>query len=160
MKRARHQQGSVVLNKRSKTWHYLWCEDNHRRSKLIGTLRDYPTKAAAWHVAGKASRCNTKACWQCSHRVGIGEAIRNRKNATRCNTARVYRAWLHNHVLPQWGDKPITDVKPRDAELWLRQLDLSPKSRSHVRHILYALMDFAMFSGVIEVGRNPIDLFA
>jgi integrase len=158
MKRARHQQGSVVLNKRSKTWHYLWCEDNHRRSKLIGTLRDYPTKTAAWRVAEEHRAAIRKPVGNVLTVSELAKRYETERMPTRSNTARVYRAWLHNHVLPQWGDKPITDVKPRDAELWLRQLDLSPKSRSHVRHILHVLMDFAMFSGVIEVGRNPIDL--
>lgn len=39
------------MNRRNNTWFYLWCEDGHRRSKLIGSLRDYPTKAAAWRIA-------------------------------------------------------------------------------------------------------------
>jgi integrase len=54
--------------------------------------------------------------------------------------------------------KPITDVQPRPVELWLRQLALSPKSKAHVRNLLRLLMDYAMWSGVIEVSRNPIDL--
>ena len=80
------------------------------------------------------------------------------KLPTRSNTARVYRAWLNNHVLPFWGKRPVTEVQPREAELWLKHLDLSPKSRAHVRHMLRTLVDFAMWSGAIEVSRNPIDL--
>jgi len=33
MKRARLQKGSVVLDKRRKTWNFLWCENGHRRTK-------------------------------------------------------------------------------------------------------------------------------
>jgi hypothetical protein len=45
MKRAaRFQTGSVVFDKRRKTWNYLWCEGGKRRSKLIGTLQEFPTK--------------------------------------------------------------------------------------------------------------------
>jgi len=56
------------------------------------------------------------------------------------------------------GNRPVTDVQPREAELWLKQLDLSPKSRSHIRLMLRTLVDFAMWSGIIEVARNPVDL--
>jgi integrase len=77
---------------------------------------------------------------------------------SRSSTARVYRSWLHNYILPQWGDKPIGEVQPRPVELWLRQLDLSPKSKSHVRNMLHVLLEFAMWSGVVELVRNPIDL--
>jgi integrase len=70
----------------------------------------------------------------------------------------VYLSWLYNHILPQWGDKLLTDVQPRSVELWLRQLDLSPKSKSHIRNLLRVLIEFAMWCGVMEVSRNPIDL--
>jgi integrase len=77
---------------------------------------------------------------------------------SRHSTARVYKSWLNNYVLPHWGDKPISEVQPRPVELWLRELDLSPKSKSHVRNMVHLLMDFAMWSGVVEFARNPIDL--
>jgi hypothetical protein len=58
MKRAqRHTVGSVRLDKRRKTWNYLWYENGQRRSKLIGTKQEYPTKGAAWSAA--ESRRNT-----------------------------------------------------------------------------------------------------
>ena len=62
------------------------------------------------------------------------------------------------HLLPYWGDQPISALQPRPVEFWLRGLALSPKSRSHVRNLLRVLVEFAMWSGVLEVSRNPIDL--
>jgi integrase len=158
MKRARHKQGSVVFNRRNKTWHYLWCEDGHRRSKLIGSLRDYPTKAAAWRVAEAVRASAQQRVTQVLTLAELAKRYEAEKLPTRSNTARVYRAWLKNHILPYWGNRPVTDVQPREAELWLKQLGLSPKSRSHVRHMLRTLVDFAMWSGIIEVARNPVDL--
>jgi integrase len=70
----------------------------------------------------------------------------------------VYRSWLHNYVLPQWGAKCLNEIQPRPVELWLRSLSLSPKSKSHVRNMLYMLMDFAMWSGAMQIVRNPIEL--
>jgi len=159
MKRARHQRGSVVFDKRRRVWNYLYCENGVRRTKLIGPLRDFPSKAAAWRAV--ESRRQTLPKTTNSQVLTVKELAQRyeaEKLPTRSETARVYRSWLHNHILPQWGDRPITDVQPRAVELWLRQLDLSPKSKAHVRNLLRVLMDFAMWSGVMEVSRNPIDL--
>jgi integrase len=70
----------------------------------------------------------------------------------------VYRSFLDNHVLPKWGDTLIRDVQPRPVELWLRQLPLAPKSKTHVRSLLHSLVDFAMWAGILEIARNPISL--
>jgi len=52
MKRAaRHKTGSVVFDKRRRTWNFLWWEDGIRRTKKIGTASQYPTKASAWKAA-------------------------------------------------------------------------------------------------------------
>jgi hypothetical protein len=51
MKRVqRHTTGSVRFGRRRKTWNYLWYDGATRRSKLIGTKQEYPTKAAAWEA--------------------------------------------------------------------------------------------------------------
>jgi len=158
MKRARHKQGSVVFNRRNKTWHYLWCENGHRRSKLIGSIREYPTKASAWCIAEAVQASVHQPVKQAITVAELAKRYEAEKLPTRSNTARVYRAWLNNHILPYWGNRAIKDVQPREAELWLKQLTLSSKSRAHVRHMLRTLVDFAMWSGVMEIARNPLDL--
>ena len=52
--RARNRSGSVALDNRIKTWHFFWWENSARRSKRIGILSQYPTKASAWR---QQSRC-------------------------------------------------------------------------------------------------------
>src|ERR1035441_2392143 len=49
--RARNRDGSVVLDKRIKTWNFFFWENGKRRSKKIGTMSQYPTKASAWRAA-------------------------------------------------------------------------------------------------------------
>src|SRR6266849_11197833 len=73
-------------------------------------------------------------------------------------TARTYRSWLRKHIVPKWGDSLVSEIQPRPVELWLKSLSLSPKSKAHVRNMMYMLLDFAMWAGVIEVARNPIEL--
>jgi len=69
-----------------------------------------------------------------------------------------YRAFLKNHIMPKWGDTQIHTVQPRPVELWLRDLPLSPKSKTHVRSLMHGLVDFAMWYGLLKIDRNPMSL--
>jgi len=168
MKRAaRHKTGSVVFDKRRKTWNFLWWEDGKRRSKLIGTLKEFRTKGSAQRqaqsllldVLGQPPGESPNTRESETHTVrALAARYERERLPSRHSTARMYRSWLRNHILPKWGDSPISEVQPRPVELWLRQLNLSPKSKSHVRGMLHLLMEFAMWSGALEISRNPIDL--
>ena len=52
----------------------------------------------------------------------------------------------------------LTDLQARPVELWLNGLELSPKSRIHIRGILHLLWDYAMWRGDIPTQRNPMEL--
>jgi hypothetical protein len=52
MRTQRHATGCVRFDKRRGTWNYLFYDHGKRRSKRIGTKKDYPTKAAAWKAVG------------------------------------------------------------------------------------------------------------
>lgn len=158
MKRVqRHASGSVRYDKRRKTWNYLWYDGGTRRSKRIGTKQEFPTKAAAWKEVERLQIRESK--------TETGDTVREvvtryeaERMPTRHSTAYVYRSFLKNHVLPRWGDTLIRDVQPRPVELWLRELALSPKSKTHVRSLMHGLVEFAMWAGMLEVNRNPISL--
>lgn len=165
MKRAaRHKTGSVVFDKRRKTWNFLWWEDGRRRSRLIGNLKEFPTKGAAWTGVQAFVPSHEGLEAAIDELVGVptvkalAARYESERMPSRRSTRRVYRSWLHNYILPQWGEKLISEVQPRPVELWLRQLDLSPKSRSHIRNLFHVLLDFAMWAGMVEVSRNPINL--
>ena len=164
MKRAsRHKTGSVVFDKRRKAWSFLWWENGKRRFRQIGTLKEYATKGAAWRAA---ESLQSEAFGQTLETPKLeSDTVRalamryeQERLPSRHSTARMYRSWLHNHILPKWGDEPICAIQPRPVELWLRELNLSPKSKAHVRGMLHLLMEFAMWSGALEISRNPIDL--
>lgn len=139
MKRARHRRGSVVLDKRRKVWNYLVCENGGRRTKLIGTLRDLPTKEAAWEAIenGPVTSPNPAAV---TLRTLVGQ-YRVEKMPERASTRRGYQSWLENYILPRWGNSPITELRPRPVELWLQSLKLAPKSKLHLRGLLRLLWD-------------------
>jgi integrase len=156
MRAQRHTVGCVRFDKRRGTWNYLFYDHGKRRSQRIGTKKDYPTKAAAWKgvlpVHTMPQKTNGETVTDVSTRYQA------ERMPTRLCTARVYRSFLDNHILPKWGDTLIRDVQPRPVELWLRELPLAPKSKTHVRSLLHSLVDFAMWAGILEVARNPISL--
>ena len=157
MRVQRHASGSVRYDKRRKTWNYLWYDGPTRRSKRIGTKQEFPTKAAAWKEVESLEIQQPKP--------QDGDTVRSvttryeaERMPSRQSTARVYRSFLNNHILPKWGDTRIQDVQPRPVELWLRELPLSPKSKTHVRSLMHGLVEFAMWSGMLDISRNPISL--
>jgi integrase len=147
----------VRFDKRRKTWNYLWYDGATRRSKRIGTKREYPTKAHAWVAVERLEIQLTKAPTGDTVRSVIARYEAERM-PSRHSTARVYRSFLRNHILPKWGDAPIQALQPRPVELWLRELPLSPKSKTHVRSLMHGLVEFAMWAGLLDISRNPISL--
>ena len=157
MRVQRHTNGSVRYDKRRKTWNYLWYDGPVRRSKRIGTKQEFPTKAAAWKEVERLEIHPSKQQTGDTVRSVI-ERYEAERMPTRHTTARVYRGVLRNHIMPRWGDEPIQALQPRPVELWLRDLPLSPKSKTHVRSMMHMLVEFAMWAGMLDLSRNPISL--
>jgi integrase len=148
----------VRYDKRRRTWNYLWYEGPIRRSKRIGTKQEFPTKAAAWKEIERLEI-------QPRSQTQMGETVRSvieryqaERMPSRHTTARVYNGVLRNHIMPKWGDEPIQALQPRPVELWLRELPLSPKSKTHVRAMMHMLVEYAMWAGMMDLSRNPISL--
>jgi integrase len=156
MRVQRHASGSVRFDKRRKTWNYLWYESGKRRSKLIGTKQEYPTKAAAWKAVVGFSP--TKDPTPGPTVTALVEAYRAERMPARYTTRRSYNVWLDRYVLPRWGSGTITDVEAQPVELWLKGLKLSSRSKSDIRALIRRLWDCAMWRGDILTQRNPMEL--
>src|SRR5438309_2015523 len=145
MRAQRYKRGSVRFDKRRGTWNYLWYESGKRRSKLIGSKQQYPTRAAAWKAVEQLQ--SSLPTIQDGETVSaIAARYKAERIPTRFSTARMYRSWLHNYILPRWGAIRVDDLQPREVELWLRNLALAPKSKTHIRAMLRILVDFAMWT--------------
>ncbi len=161
--RQRQRSGSVVLDKRIRQWNFFWWENGKRRSKKIGTVRQYPTKASAWRAA-KALRDAVEQQTAVSPINTVPtvntlvEQYRAEKMPKRLDTRGGYESWLRVYILPKWKDQAITDLQARPVELWLESLPLAPKSKVHIRGILSALWKFAMWKQDIPMQVNPISL--
>jgi integrase len=159
MKRARIQNGTVVLNKRFGTWNFLWFEGGRRRSRKLGDVSELRTKEAA---VDKAVVLRRQLGFE--REISIPDVkmlvkqFELEKMSKRHSTRRVGRIWLNKYVLPTWGHFPITKLQPRPVELWLCSLNLAPKTRSHLRGLLNQIWEYAMWSGAVPVQVNPISL--
>jgi len=144
---ARHATGSVIPDKRRGTWNLLrrnwqaslkidWDETAvSDQSQRLGSSRESPVQTAR-----EAAR---------RHDGSFNRTIRKRTHPGTSFDASVYRWFLRHHILLKWGTTLIEDVQPREVELWLRGLELAPKTRSHLRNLLHVLLEFAMWAGML-----------
>ena len=158
MRTQRRTTGSVRYDKRRKTWNYLWYDGPIRRSKRIGNKQEFPTKAAAWKEVDRLEINQQSKAPDGDMMLSVIARYEAERMPSRYSTARVYRSFLRNHIAPKWGDTPIKAVQPRPVELWLRELPLSPKSKTHVRSLMHGIVEFAMWAGLLEISRNPMAL--
>lgn len=154
----RIRTGSVALDKRSNVWNFYWWEDGEKRCKQLGR---FPTKAKAY-AAAKPLRDALEVKPNPSSNVPTVDTLvgqyRTEKMPTRHDTRGGYESWLRVHILPKWGDSAITDLQARPVEMWLESLTLAPKSKVHIRGILNALWNYAMWRQDIPMQVNPISL--
>ncbi len=149
----------VVESKTRGTWHLKYTDtDGKPRRKQIGTIHDYPTRVDA----EKAAENLHKRLQQPATGIPLVEDLvrefQRERMSERHSTRLACNSRLDNHVLPQWGKMEITRLQPRPVELWLKSLQLSPKTRVHIRGLLHQLWDYAMFCRYVPVERNPMEL--
>ncbi len=162
MKRAaRHKTGSVVFDRRRKTWNFLWWEHGKRRSRMIGSHRQYPTKASAWSVAKTFQNTPENQVEDVCQDQTVNMLVdhyRAEKMPRRVMTRQGYNTWLNHYIVPNWGNRTIQELQARPVDLWLQSLTLAPKSKAHIRGLIRVLWDFAMWRGEVPVQRNPMEL--
>jgi integrase len=162
MKRAaRFAVGSVVYDKRRRTWNLYTYENGKRHSKLVGHKRDLPNRSAAQRAAAEMQQQSEAAIKPEPGAPTVQELVTaylQEKAPTRKDTRRSYQVWLRCHILPKWGESQITDLQPRPVEMWLESRVLSPKSKTHIRGVLSRVWDYAMWRGDVPSQRNPMSL--
>src|SRR6185437_5722870 len=129
--------GSVSQDNRSKVWNFFFWENGKRKCKTLGR---FPTKAKAW-AASKPYRDSLESPAIGSESTlpvaGLVEQYRQEKMPKRASTRRGYETYLRKHILPKWENADVTELQPRVVELWLRSLELAPKSKVHIRGLLH-----------------------
>jgi len=73
-------------------------------------------------------------------------------------TRQGYNTWLNGYIVPKWGECALQELQARPVDLWLQSLSLAPKSKVHIRGLVRALWEFAMWLGDVPTQRNPMEL--
>jgi integrase len=148
----------VVYSRKRGTWHLKWFDEGKPHRRQLGTIRELPTRASAEKAAEPFRKMLTKPIKVVPTVSTLVEQFKAERMSTRTSTRHSLKAWLKNHIIPAWGDKPITDLQARPVDLWLKSLPLAPKSKVHVRGVIRELWEYAMYRDDVAVQRNPMEL--
>lgn len=61
-------------------------------------------------------------------------------------------------IRAKWGATLLKRMKPMLIQAWLRELDAAPKTKGHIKAVMYRLYEKAMLWEMVEWQRNPMEL--
>ncbi len=71
------------------------------------------------------------------------------------STTTGYLSVIKLHLRPAWGKVPLSDIKPLEVQEWLKQLNLSRKTKQNVKGVFHRMMELAMLWGLIVCATKP-----
>ena len=167
MKRRRYQYGCLTKkhhNLSEDIWQFRFYETlpdgrRARRARIVGTVRQYPTRADAiraiepfriWLNMGHRHRrpMTISALIRCY----IEQELPFRRHSTQQS----YSSALNRWISAKWGDYLLEQVTPLAVEQWLRSLSLAPKTKLNLRTIFHVIYAHALRWNFTD--RNPIAL--
>jgi len=91
---------------------------------------------------------------------GLVERFKLDKLPERYSTRSAYRSFLSVHIAPRWGTYTLRSLgsSPYEIEQWFGELALAPKTKGHIRAVMFRLFECAMKWGLFPIGRNPMEL--
>ena len=165
--RARYQFGCLTRRKRIRTediWQFRFYETTAggrrcRRSRMIGTLVQYPTRADALRIVERFRlRLNLK------HRFArpitldalVDHYVEQELPRLRYGTQQAHLSSLERWIRPRWGRCLLEEIKPVAVEQWLGSLALAPKTKVNLRSLLHLVYQHGRRWELTDA--NPIDL--
>ena len=184
MQRTSYQNGSVVLKTRKKgpdVWVYRYTDaDGVKKSDPIGTIKKYPTKAAASKQAAKM-RDEINERLTCVRFSGLCDKYIVEALPERSITADTYKGFI-KRLRADWGKWRLDEMAKNimGIETWINDLHsiptedrmgsegksiqgrparpLSKKTRIHYKAFVHRLFELAIKWGYLPLQRNPIGL--
>ena len=145
----RYQRGwlRVVERKQGRAWQFRYygidpvSGKKQERSKIIGTLADFPTESKCWHeidrqrLVEKINQPQTDDKLRFRH---IAEFYLNSDAFQKLapTTQYCYRHIVNDYLVPHWGDQFAVDIKSLAVEKWLRSLDLAAPTRGKTKYVM------------------------
>jgi integrase len=148
MHRKPRRRGPDVWVWRRRTFDAMGIERNS--SLIIGSLAELPTQKHAWAALLKQQSLSG---------VSLSNLIERYKTESldvRHSTRASYLSRFNCHIIPNWGDQEIANIKPLEVERRINNLPVSKKTKSHIKSQMHRLFEFAMKCELIEFQRNPM----
>jgi len=174
LSRPRYQNGSLKLVSRKSSasvWIYRWREtDEHGerqlRKQVIGTVKQYPTKAlASSAIETLKLTINQQGFQRMAGPKTFSDLVEhyrskelpeeNHQRKTR-KTKKNYEGNLKNHILPRWGTSQLRDIRSVDVEEWLDRISLAPSSRAKLRNVMSTVFRHGIRWEWLGQHENPI----
>jgi len=140
MARRRFQTGEVFLRGKNPVWVGRWREDilennkvrRCKRSLVLGTLQDFPTKRLALRALAKHLDEVNAPTYQPRSVLLFGEFANQWKKTIlkglKPSTQSALSSHLRKHLLPAFGTYAMRDISHPIVQGWLSQLTCSPKT--------------------------------
>jgi integrase len=167
--RTRYQFGSVTLKKRAKgadVWEFRYYEtqaDGRRKRKatFVGTTNQYKNKSEA-RVAVEALllKLNEEKPQHHMGAVTFGGIIDRyieEELPERYSTRKSYLSNIKLYIRPRWERYLLHEIRPMVVEGWLKNLNMAPKSKVHVRGIMRVIFECASRWELFNDRRNPLE---
>src|SRR6516162_10881321 len=107
------REPKITLSARYGTWHLRWyAEDGVRKSKVLGTVREWPTRAEAVRANRSLLTVYKKDTREAPSVAELVAAWESEDMPARESTRRSYGSYLRNHVLPEWGARRVAEWRP------------------------------------------------
>jgi integrase len=167
MKRRRYQYGCLTKKHHTVSedvWQFRFYETlpdgrRARRAKIVGTAKQYPTRADALRAVE-----SFRVWLNLGHRYGrpitvgaladryMEQELAFRRHSTRQSYTSALKRWIS----AKWGDCLLDQITPLAVEQWLRSLSLAPKTKLNLRTIFHVIYTHALRWNFTD--RNPIAL--
>ena len=168
--RTRYQKGSFQMKPRSdgkEAWEFRYYDADalgrrRRRTLIVGSLSEYQTESAARRspeVQAILLRVNaeTRAPELMNPDFGaILARYEQEELPERYSTRSAYLSYINNHIKPRWADIPVGRIRPMVVEDWLKQLNIAPGTKGHIRGIMHTIFRCAERWELVE--KNPMHL--
>jgi integrase len=159
----------LKVRKQGPTWLLRHTRIRHRdgkrveTTKTIGLKRDFPTEAAAWREAERRGYGRTEKLTENPTFQELAETyLYERTPKIAHSTAQLHKHVVRDYLIPRWGTKRATDIRPLEIQRWLDDLGkgknkLTNPTRAKLRSVMSRVYSFGRLYGLIPHDCNPLE---
>ncbi len=133
-----------------------------RKATFVGTTNQYKNKSDA-RVAVEALllKLNEE---KPQHHLGavtfgaICDRYIEEELPERYSTRKSYLSNIKLHIRPRWERYLLHQIRPMVVEGWLKNMDMAPKSKAHIRSVMHLMFECAARWELFNDRRNPMQI--